>query len=234
MKKLLLATTMLCALASGANADFVLTPAQEGQSGVMNYVGIGNSALTASITYTLIDVNAATNTWLFGYALDNTTAAPWTSRVSTFGFSTDPALLSAGITAGTVFTNDDSGNVPQVGPVQFCATSSNNCAGGGGSGVLPGDGIVTGAFSIDFADNLALASVTFSDLFVRFQSVGLIGSSLEGSDTGIPSPGPIQFCTTPPCTPQQIPGPALGAGIPGLIAACAGLIAFARRRRAAA
>ena len=69
--------------------------------------------------------------------------------------STDPALLSAAITSGTVFTNDASGNVPNLGPVQFCATGSDNCAGGGGSGVLPGDGIVTGGFSIQTSpDNL--------------------------------------------------------------------------------
>ena len=234
MKKLLLATTMLCALASSANADFVLTPAQEGQSGVVNYVGIGNSALTASITFTLADVNAATNTWSFGYALDNTTAAPWTSRVSTFGFSTDPALLSAAITAGTVFTNDASGNVPNLGPVQFCATGSNNCAGGAGEGVLPGDGIVTGAFNIDFADNLALASVTFSDLFVRFQSVGLIGSSLEGSDTGIPRPRPDPILHHASVQPTASTRPRSRCRYPRLDCSVCGPIAFARRRRSVA
>ena len=31
--------------------------------------------------------------------------------------------------------------------------------------------------------------------------------------------------------PQQVPAPIAGAGIPGLIAACGGLVAFARRRK---
>jgi len=30
---------------------------------------------------------------------------------------------------------------------------------------------------------------------------------------------------------SQVPGPVLGAGLPGLVAACGGLVALARRRR---
>ncbi len=107
--------------------------------------------LSATITYTLADVNLATNTWIFNYALDNTSTI--NSRVSTFGFNTDPNILAAQVLSGTVFTNVASGNVPQLGTVDFCLTAGPNCAGGSGVGVLPGDGIVTGSFSLDFGSH---------------------------------------------------------------------------------
>ena len=45
--------------------------------------------------------------------------------------------------------------------------------------------------------------------------------------------GTTNPCPDPPCTPTQVPGPVLGAGLPALLLACGGLIALARRRRAA-
>jgi hypothetical protein len=72
--------------------------------------------------------------------------------------------------------------------------------------------------------------------FIASLQAGHIGSSstnlffaadviAPNSQTGI-----IAFSASPPRT-DQVPAPALGAGLPGLIAACMGLVVFARRRR---
>jgi hypothetical protein len=62
--------------------------------------------------------------------------------------------------------------------------------------------------------------------------------SNDGPDSFLVVAGgnPIINPTCPDCTPtpQAVPGPIVGAGIPGLIVACLGLVGLARRRRQAA
>lgn len=218
-KKLSLAATLLLALTNHTSATtIILNPTQVGQSSVIDYNGLVNNVvvpgLTASVTFTLTSVDLLNNTWSFGYALDNTSSGGISSRVSTFGFNTDPALLAAAITGGTVFSDFSSGNVPNLGSVDFCATAGSNCAGGGGGGVFPVDGIVTGSFSLDFAGSANNATqITLSDLYVRYQSI--TGTTLGNSGIGV----------------ATVPGPLVGAGLPGLVAACGFLVALARRRR---
>ena len=70
MRRLLLSTALLLGLTAQSGA-VTLTQANIGDSGVGTFNGIvdGNviPGLTASITFSLDSVNAATNTWFFSY-----------------------------------------------------------------------------------------------------------------------------------------------------------------------
>jgi len=67
----------------------------------------------------------------------------------------------------------------------------------------------TGSYGISFFDS--------GELFVRFSSGGLLAVQSDR-----------------PPTYSPVPGPAVGAGLPGLLAACGGLLAWWRRRQKAA
>jgi hypothetical protein len=136
--------------------------------------GVTTPGLTASIQLTFTGFSG--NDALFSYTLENTSSAPITgSRVSGFGFNVESAGFTlAGSQALTgPFDQVDSGNVPQLGSRDFCLTG-NNCAGGGGAGVLLGDS-ANGTFSLRFA--APLATLDLRDFYVRYQSI-------EGSPDG--------------------------------------------------
>ena len=52
-----------------------------------------------------------------------------------------------------------------------------------------------------------------------------------GFSVTLPGVGPVDLAVSAQSDAVEIPGPVVGAGLPGLMAACVGLLALARRRR---
>ena len=207
MRKLILAATMATLMVPAvAHADAIVFDGSDiGQNFTVNYNGYdgsgGINGLTGSATFTLTGVTA--NSYTFGYTVKNTSAAPITgSRISGFGFNTDPNISGASST-GTYNVVATTSNVPNVGNVDVCfkgGGGTNSCAGGGGGGVNLG-GTGSGSLTLNFAS--ALTSLSLSDFFVRYQAIsgtnantpssavgsGTISSS-GGSTGGTPVPAP--------------------------------------------
>ena len=178
-----------------ASAATVLDFDFVGDSGALTFNGFNDfgtiDGLSSSITFTLTGIDTATDVWTFDYSLANTSGSPVTaSRVSTFGFNVDPDVAFTGaVESGAVFDGVSSGNIPNGLPnVEFCLTAGPNCSGGGGQGVLLG-GSTSGSFSLDFAGDVS--TVSFADLYVRYQSInapGISGGSAVGVGTVVPEP----------------------------------------------
>jgi len=68
-----------------------------------------------------------------------------------------------------------------------------------------------------------LSSISLDAALFRFQEIASPGFA----DSGVG----INTNVCPDCTPVQVPGPIVGAGIPGLLTACFGMFGLNRWRR---
>lgn len=193
--------------AGAAQADVIsLTPASIGSSFTLDYNGFTGdgtiAGLTGSTTFTLTGISG--DSYSFDYSVTNTSSSPITgSRISGFGFNTDPDIAGASSTG--VFDTVGTGNAPNIGSIDVCfkgGGGATNCAGGGGDGVSLGD-TATGTLTLAFGS--ALSALSLSDFFVRYQSIsgaggtssavgaGTISSSGGSSSGGTPVPEPADF-----------------------------------------
>jgi len=227
-----LTAALLTALAMSLPAKAVtINVGDVGASGttqLQGYVDVNGVAVSIpNLTGTLfLEYDGVTNgglTWNFDYTVTNTSSNLITNaRISSFGLNTTPNI-TGGTSTGlfdTVNLNPPFPNVNGANAIEMCFASTTGCS--GGDGLLSGE-FASGEFTLTFSQ--VLGAISLDAAYLRFQSIdgssfGFVGASGVGFNVGDVS-----------ITPLAVPGPMVGAGLPGLFAAGLGLIALARRRR---
>lgn len=180
------AALALAAVAAPAAAEpITLSNTAIGSSFAVDYNGYTGSGtidgLLGSALFTLTGTTATSYT--FSYSVSNESTSPiTTSRISGFGFNTDPNIAGASST-GTFSQVGTYSNVPNVGTVDVCfkGGGGGKCAGGGGGGVDFGQ-TGTGSLTLNFSS--PLTSLTLDDFFVRYQSISGAGSTTSAVGSG--------------------------------------------------
>jgi hypothetical protein len=89
-------------------------------------------------------------------------------------------------------------------------------------------GPVTDGATLTLPGGALIATLSSSDNNLHSISFAPVESLVVQDDIGV---GPGGIVTSVHKSFSQVPGPIVGAGLPGLVAACGGLLALARRRR---
>ncbi|HEX4846763.1 MAG TPA: cistern family PEP-CTERM protein [Novosphingobium sp.] len=225
----LTALAALALSAAPAQADVItLGSGSVGQSYTFNFDGFSGSTtiqgLTSLATFTLTAITG--NSYTFNYSLTNTTSSPLTSRLSGFGFNTNPDITSASSTGAFSYTTVGGSYPNGIGAIDVCFkdAKTGSCSGGGSGGLTTGT-TGTGSFTLNFSQ--PVTSLSLSDFYVRYQSITGAGNitSASGSGTLTGTSGGISTSTSSGGT--AVPEP----GMLGLFgAALVGLAAMRRRR----
>jgi len=236
MKKTILAAALLASTAFATPASaLIVNVGDVGLSGTTVIQGIVDPGpvVVPGLTGTLFlkydgavtNLNG-TQTWTFDYTVDNTSSGAVTqSRISSFGFGTTPNIAVTPTSTGLFDLGIAPTNgFPNVGGamsiIEMCFSAGNgSCSGGGGVDI--NDPAASGTFSLTFGS--ALSSISLDAALFRFQEIASPGFA----DSGVG----INTNVCPDCTPVQVPGPIVGAGIPGLLTACFGMFGLNRWRR---
>ena len=222
---LALAAGMAFFAASASAATITLSVTEQGwitSNGANNGTGTANNYLAGNCITTC--TNQAEFRDFFGFAIPNLTGQE---------------VVSATL---TLYTSEIV--TSQVSPLVYQVTSA----------ISPltfnalGNGVVYGSRSYTTADansfeSIGLDAAALSAIFGDSGSAFLISgrvTSLTGTGTSFPDEfiygltGANGVTLTLNTIPTPVPGPLAGAGLPGFIAACAGLLAYRRRVRKAA